>query len=180
MNFKTKWDFVLHALEIAILQVRVMGIFPVCKELFPVITATFSRKMSSIFTRRMYRVILPTRILLRQAFHFSGSWQKAQEQRLLPTPAELKWWALCFRPRLRFFFLGKMWMWQRPCWASPPCLLRVAVSSTREIRTNVPTRQRWGAAEHHPPHGPVTDAAASRSPALQNHKTSLQQSNLKN
>lgn len=39
------------------LQVRVMGIFPVCEELFPMITATFSRKMSSIFTYRMYQVI---------------------------------------------------------------------------------------------------------------------------
>lgn len=68
-----KWDFLLRTLEIAILQVRVMGTFPVCEELFPVITATFRRKMSSIFTHGMYRVILPTHILLCQTFHLSCS-----------------------------------------------------------------------------------------------------------
>lgn len=109
MKFKTKWDFLLHALEIAILQVRVMGIFPVCEELFPMITAALSRKMSSIFTHRMYQVILPTHILLCQTLHLSCGWQKAQESCLLPTPLQLKWWPLCFQMGLMvgFFSVGK-------------------------------------------------------------------------
>lgn len=147
MKFKTKWDFLLHVLEIAILQVRVMGIFPVCEELFPMITAALSRKMSSIFTHRMYQVILPTHILLCQTLHLSCGWQKAQESCLLPTPLQLKWWPLCFQMGLMvlFFFVGKDLDAIADCTASSglPTVPLWCGYLKHKRESNVPSRQRW-------------------------------------
>lgn len=106
MNLKTKWDFLLHVLEIALLQIQVMGMLPVCMELFPMITAAFSRKMSSIFMYRMYQVILPTHILLCQTFHLFFSWQNTEVvccQHLCSWNGD----PFVFRLGWDFFLLGK-------------------------------------------------------------------------